>query len=53
MLSGWPGEEVVEADDVVAVGEKAVAEVRAEEAGGAGDEDSHRARLPRPIERVA
>jgi len=35
------GEEVVEADDVVAVGEEEVGEVRADEAGGAGDGDAH------------
>lgn len=34
------GEQVVHADDLVAFGEKAVAEVRADETGGAGDEDS-------------
>jgi hypothetical protein len=34
------GEEVVEADDVMALGDEAIAEVRAEEAGAAGDEDA-------------
>jgi len=34
------GEEVVDTDDVVAVGEEALAEVAAEEAGAAGDEDA-------------
>jgi len=34
------GEEVVHAQDVVAVGEQALAQVRAEEAGAAGDEDA-------------
>ena len=34
------GEEVVHADDVVPVGEQALAEVGAEEAGAAGDEDA-------------
>jgi hypothetical protein len=32
--------EVVDADDAVTVGEETVAEVRAEEAGAAGDEDA-------------
>ena len=35
------GEEVVQADDVVALGQQPVAEMRADEAGAAGDEDSH------------
>ena len=35
------GEEIVEADDFVAVLKKPVAKVGAEEAGAAGDEDSH------------
>ena len=35
------GEEVVEADDVVPLRDQPVAQVRAEEAGAAGDEDSH------------
>jgi hypothetical protein len=35
------GEEVVEADDFVAFVEEAFAEVGAEEAGSAGDEDAH------------
>lgn len=34
-------EEVVEADDLVAVGDEAVAEVRAEETGPTGDQDTH------------
>jgi len=34
------GEEVVHAQDVAAVGDKALAQVRAEEAGAAGDEDA-------------
>jgi hypothetical protein len=34
------GGEVVDAEDGVAVGEEAIDEVRAEEAGGAGDEDA-------------
>ena len=34
------GEEVVDAEHLVALLEQAVAEVRAEEAGAAGDEDS-------------
>ena len=33
--------ERVETDDVVAVGKEALADVRAEEAGDAGDEDAH------------
>ncbi len=39
--------EVVEADDLVTLGEKAVREVAAEEAGGPRDDDAHQAR-PRP-----
>jgi hypothetical protein len=35
------GEEVVEADDFVAVAKEAIAEVGAEEAGAAGDEYTH------------
>jgi hypothetical protein len=34
-------DEVVEPNDIVPFGEKAIAEMRAEEARGAGDEDSH------------
>jgi len=34
------GGEVVDAEDGVAVGEEAIDEVRAEEAGGAGNEDA-------------
>ena len=34
-----PGEEIVDADDVVPVGQQAIAQVRAEKAGAAGDED--------------
>ena len=34
------GEEVVHARDVAAIGEQALAQVRAEEAGAAGDEDA-------------
>ena len=34
------GEEVIDADDVMAVGEEAFAEVTAQEAGAAGDEDA-------------
>ena len=44
-------DEVVEADDVVPFGEKPIAEMRAEEARRAGDEDSHDW-PPRPIEAV-
>ena len=40
MLSDPPGDQVVDADDAVALGEQALAEVRAEEAGAAGDERS-------------
>ena len=40
------GEEVVQADDVVTVGDQALAEMRAEKAGPAGDQDS----LDRPHE---
>ena len=46
---GVPGDEVVEPHHLVPVGEEAVAQVRAEESGGAGDEHPHAA--PRPIER--
>ena len=42
-------DEVVEADDVVALGKEAVAEVRSEKTGRAGDEDSH-VLPPRPID---
>ena len=35
-----PGEEVVETDDVVAFGEQTLAEVTAEEAGAAGDQNA-------------
>jgi hypothetical protein len=44
---GAPRDEVVHPDDVVAVGEEAVREMRSEEAGDARDQDSHR---QRPIE---
>jgi hypothetical protein len=46
---GPAGNEIVESDDVMAVGEKAVAEVRSEESGGTGDENSH-ITAARPIE---
>ena len=36
-----PGEKIVEGDDLMAVGEEPVAKVGAEEAGAAGDEDTH------------
>ena len=36
------GEEVVQADDVVALGQQPVAEMGADEPGAAGDEDPHR-----------
>ena len=39
------GEQVVDADDPVAVGEQPLAEVRAEEAGAAGDERGGHARV--------
>jgi hypothetical protein len=48
---GIPRDEVVEADHRVSVSEEPVAEVRAEEAGGAGDEHSHARSLPRPNEK--
>ena len=35
------GDEIVDADDLMFVVEKAVAEVRAEKTGGAGDDDPH------------
>ncbi len=35
------GKEVVEAEDLVVLGEEMVGEVRADEAGGAGDGDAH------------
>ena len=47
---GVAGDEVVEPDDLVTVREKAIGEMRAEEAGAAGDQDSHDC-SPRPIER--
>ena len=34
-----PGEEIVDADDIVPVRHQAVAQMRAEKAGAAGDED--------------
>ena len=37
-----PRDEVVHADDGVAIGEKAIGQVRPEETGGTGDEDPHR-----------
>ena len=40
MLREVAGQEVVDADDLVPLGEQAVAEVAAEEAGAAGDDDS-------------
>ena len=43
------GDEVVQPDDRVAIGEEAIGEMRAEEPGGAGDEDSH-AVAPRPMD---
>ena len=39
MLSDAPGDEVVDGDDLVAPVEEPLAEVRAEEAGAAGDDD--------------
>ncbi len=36
-----PGDEVVHPHDLVALGQEPVGEMRAEEAGGAGDQDSH------------
>ena len=41
MLPAMPGDEVVDADDLVPLGEEALAEVRADEAGAAGDQGSH------------
>ena len=38
------GQQVVDADDGVAAIEQRFAEMRADEAGGAGDDDSHRRR---------
>ena len=35
------GEQVVEADDLVAIADQPVAEVAAQKAGAAGDEDAH------------
>ena len=40
MLADVAGDEVVHADHVMAAVEQVIAEVRADEAGGAGDEDS-------------
>ena len=37
-----PGDEVVEPDDLVAVGKKAIGEMRTEKAGGAGDQRASR-----------
>ena len=48
---GVPGDEVVEPDHRVAVREESVAEMRAEKAGGAGDEHSHARLPPRPNEK--
>jgi hypothetical protein len=36
-----PGEEVIEADDVVTLADEAIAKVRAEKSGTAGNEDTH------------
>ncbi len=41
-----PGDEVVEPDDLVTVGQKAIAQMGAEEARGAGDQHSHDVTLP-------
>jgi hypothetical protein len=43
------GDEIVDADNLVAFGEKAIAQVRSEKPGRAGDDDSHPS--VRPIER--
>ena len=43
---GMAGEEVVHPDHRVALGQEAVAQVRAEEAGRAGDEDPHQTFRP-------
>ena len=45
---GRPGDEVVHPHDLVALGQEPVGEMRTEEAGGAGDEDSHGRRRPMP-----
>ena len=44
------GDEVVDADHLVAIGQEALGEVRAKEAGGAGDENAH-VKPPRPESR--
>ena len=40
MLAGVAGQQVVDADDRVAAIEQGFGEVRADEAGGAGDDDT-------------
>ena len=40
MLRDRPGDEVVDGDDLVAAVEEPLAQVRAEEAGAAGDDDA-------------
>ena len=51
MLSGFPVMKLSSPDHRMPIGEEPVAEVRAEEAGGAGDEHSHARSLPRPNEK--
>ena len=48
MFGGGAGDEVVDADDLVAAVEQRLAEVRAEEAGAAGDDDAGHAQT-RPM----
>ena len=43
MLSGGAGDEVVHADDLAAPGQERLAQVGADEAGAAGDQDAHQA----------
>ena len=48
-VGGRAGDEVVDADDLVAPGEQGVGEVRAEEAGPAGDDDAGHQAQTRPM----
>ncbi len=43
---GRAGDEVIDRDDLVALGEEPIAEVRPDEPGSAGDERAHKAPLP-------
>ena len=49
MLSGWPVRKLSSPDDRVAFGQEPIAQVRAEEAGRAGNEDPHQTFLPMAV----